>query len=52
MFLPLFRRHASLIKLAFQDVSSEELRQLEAVLKKFGKRAQSLVEKKSRSQAE
>src|SRR5215472_709370 len=42
MFAPLFRRHAALIKRAFQDVSSEELQQLEAVLKKIGERAESL----------
>lgn len=44
MFTPLFRRHAALIKRAFQDVSSEELQQLEAVLKKIGKRAENLAE--------
>jgi len=46
MFVPLFRRHTALIKRAFQDVSSEELGQLEAVLKKIGKRAESLAEEK------
>lgn len=46
MFVPLFRRHAALIKRAFQDASSEELQQLEATLKKIGKRAESLAEKK------
>jgi len=45
MFIPLFRRHAALIKRAFQDASSEELQQLEATLKKIGKRAESLAEK-------
>jgi len=50
MFVPLFRRHASLIKRAFQDVSSDELRQLEGVLKKIGKRADSLAEKKGHSE--
>jgi MarR family 2-MHQ and catechol resistance regulon transcriptional repressor len=45
MFVPLFRRHAALIKRAFQDVSSEELKQFELVLKKIGKRAESLAEK-------
>lgn len=50
MFVPLFRRHAALIKRAFQDVSSEELRQLELILKKIGKRTESLAEKKDRSQ--
>src|ERR1700746_1246799 len=49
MFVPLFRRHAALIKRAFQDVSSEELQQLEAVLKKIGKRAESLAEQKAHS---
>jgi MarR family transcriptional regulator, 2-MHQ and catechol-resistance regulon repressor len=49
MFAPLFRRHAALIKRAFQDVSSEELQQLETVLKKIGKRAESLAEQKSHS---
>lgn len=45
MFVPLFRRHAALIKRAFQDVSSDELKQLEGVLKKIGKRAESLAER-------
>jgi MarR family transcriptional regulator, 2-MHQ and catechol-resistance regulon repressor len=44
MFLPLFRRHTALIKRAFEDVSPEELQQLEGVLKKVGKRAGSLAE--------
>ena len=44
MFVPLFRRHTALIKRAFQDVSSEELQQLEQLLKKIGKRAESLAE--------
>jgi len=43
MFLPLFRLHAVLIKRAFQDVSPEELQQLEVVLKKIGKHAESLA---------
>ena len=47
MFLPLFRRHTALIKEAFQDVSPEELQQLEGVLKKVGRRAESLAEKRS-----
>ena len=45
MFLPLFRRHTALIKRAFHDVSSEELQQLELILKKIGKRAETLAEK-------
>ena len=43
MFVPLFRRHTALIKHAFQDVSAEELHQLERVLKKVGKRAERLA---------
>ena len=50
MFLPLFRRHTALIKRAFQDVSSQELQQLEVVLKKIGNRAESLAEMKRYSQ--
>jgi MarR family 2-MHQ and catechol resistance regulon transcriptional repressor len=50
MFLPLFRRHAALIKHAFQDVSSKELQQLELILKKIGKRAESLAEKRGHAQ--
>jgi MarR family 2-MHQ and catechol resistance regulon transcriptional repressor len=49
MFVPLFRRHTALIKRAFQDVSVEELQQIELVLKKIGKRAESLAEDKSHS---
>jgi MarR family 2-MHQ and catechol resistance regulon transcriptional repressor len=44
MFLPLFRRHRALINRAFQDISREELQQLERVLKKIGKRAESLAD--------
>ena len=50
MFLLLFRRHRALIKRAFLDVSPEELEQLEGVLKKVGKRAKSLAEKKGHSE--
>jgi MarR family 2-MHQ and catechol resistance regulon transcriptional repressor len=45
IFHPLFRRHAGLIEGVFQDVSPEELEQLETVLKKIGRRAESLAEK-------
>lgn len=44
-FVPLFREHTALIKRAFQGVSSEEMQQLERVLKSLGKRAESLAEK-------
>jgi MarR family 2-MHQ and catechol resistance regulon transcriptional repressor len=50
MFVPLFRRHTALIKRAFQDVSSEELQELELILKKIGKRAESLAAKKEHSE--
>jgi len=49
MFVPLFRRHAVLIQQAFQDVSPEELKQLEIGLKKIGKRAESLADKNRHS---
>jgi MarR family transcriptional regulator, 2-MHQ and catechol-resistance regulon repressor len=45
-FFPVFRRHAVLIKRVFQDISSEDLQLLEATLKKIGKRADSLAEKR------
>jgi len=48
MFVPLFRRHRALIKRAFQDVSPQELEQLQGALKKVGKRAESLAKKKLR----
>ena len=49
VFHPLFRRHAALIKGVFQDVSPEELEQLETLLKKIGRRAESLAEKHGHS---
>lgn len=42
VFAPVFRQHTALIKRAFQDVSSEEMQQLEEILKKIGKRAENL----------
>jgi MarR family transcriptional regulator, 2-MHQ and catechol-resistance regulon repressor len=50
MFVPVFRRHAAVIKRAFQDVSPLELKQLEVVLKKIGKRAERLAERKGYSE--
>jgi MarR family transcriptional regulator, 2-MHQ and catechol-resistance regulon repressor len=50
MFVPLFRRHTALIKRVFQDVSLEELQLLELVLKRIGKRAESLAEEEGSSQ--
>jgi hypothetical protein len=40
MLVLVFRRHNELSKRAFQDLSPEELQQLEAVLKKIDKRGQ------------
>jgi len=45
------RRHPALIEGAFQDVSLEELQQLEVMLKEIGKRAEGLAERKGYSQA-
>jgi MarR family 2-MHQ and catechol resistance regulon transcriptional repressor len=39
-FLPIFRQHAALLKRAFQDVSPDEQREMEEVLKKIGRRAE------------
>ena len=44
VFVPIFRQHAALIKRAFQDVSPEEQRQMEEVLKRIGRRAEGLGE--------
>ena len=43
IFLPIFRQHAALIQRAFHDVSPEEQRQLEEVLKRIGRRAEELA---------
>jgi DNA-binding MarR family transcriptional regulator len=40
-FVLVLRRHNALSKRAFQDLSPEELQQLEVVLKKIDKRGQS-----------
>jgi MarR family 2-MHQ and catechol resistance regulon transcriptional repressor len=44
VFVPIFREHAALIKRAFQDVSPQEQRRIEEVLKKIGRRAEELDE--------
>ena len=49
VFLPIFRQHAALLKRAFQDVSSDEQRQVEEVLKKIGRRAEELGEQEGHS---
>ncbi len=48
MFVPLFRQHAALVEKAFQDVSPEEKRQVEDVLKHIGKRADRLASGQNR----
>ena len=52
IFIPLFRLHTALINRAFEDVSPEELQQLELILKKVGKRAERLAEKNGSSELE
>ena len=42
LIAPIFRKHAAEIKKVFADASPKELRTLETILKKIGKRAQSL----------
>ncbi|WP_251106274.1 MarR family winged helix-turn-helix transcriptional regulator [Alloacidobacterium dinghuense] len=44
VFVPIFRQHAALIKRAFQDVTPEEQRQMEEMLKRIGRRAEELSE--------
>jgi MarR family 2-MHQ and catechol resistance regulon transcriptional repressor len=44
VFVPIFRQHAALLKRALQDVSPDEQRQMEEVLKKIGRRAEELGE--------
>jgi len=48
VFVAIFRQHAALIKGAFQDVSPEEQRQMEEVLKRIGRRAEELGEQEGR----
>jgi MarR family 2-MHQ and catechol resistance regulon transcriptional repressor len=47
VFVPIFRQHSALIERAFQDVSPEERRQMEEVLKKIGRRAEELEKQES-----
>jgi MarR family transcriptional regulator, 2-MHQ and catechol-resistance regulon repressor len=42
LITPVFRKHAAEIKKVFGDASPKELRTLETILKKIGKRAESL----------
>jgi len=50
-FLPIFKTHGDLIKRVLQDVSSEELQQLEVVMKKIGRRAERLADESGLSAA-
>jgi len=43
MFVPLFKMHNSLLKRVFDELSPDEQRQLEQLLKKVGRRAEELV---------
>jgi MarR family 2-MHQ and catechol resistance regulon transcriptional repressor len=47
MFVPLFCRQTALIQQAFEDVSPEEQKQVEDVLKRIGKRADRLASEKN-----
>jgi MarR family 2-MHQ and catechol resistance regulon transcriptional repressor len=42
LIAPVFRKHAAEIRRVFADASTKELRNLETILKKIGKRAESL----------
>ena len=44
VFVPVFRQYSALLKLAFQDVSPEEQRQMEDVLERIARRAEELGE--------
>jgi len=46
LIVPAFRRHAGQMRRVFSDLSREELRGLEIALKKVGKRAAALTEKR------
>ena len=46
LIVPAFRKHSGLMKKVFSELSPEELRGLEAALKKVGKRAAALMEQR------
>src|SRR5580700_9868292 len=46
LIAPAFRRHAGQMRKVFSELSSEDLRSLEAALKKIGKRAAALMEQR------
>ena len=49
VFAPIFRQHAARIKRAFRDISPEEQRELEEVLRRIGRRAEELGEQEGHS---
>jgi MarR family transcriptional regulator, 2-MHQ and catechol-resistance regulon repressor len=46
VIVPLFKKHAALIKDVFSELSGSELQQLEASLRRIGMRAQSLEDRR------
>jgi MarR family 2-MHQ and catechol resistance regulon transcriptional repressor len=46
LIVPAFRKHAGQMRKVFSELSQEELRVLEAALKKIGKRAATMVDQK------
>src|ERR1700745_4150888 len=46
LIVPAFRKHSGQMKRVFSELSAEELRSLEVALKKLGKRAAALMEKR------
>ena len=42
LIVPVFRKHAAAMKKVFSELSSDELQQLESLLKKVGRRAEAL----------
>jgi len=48
LIVPIFRKHSAEIRKMFADASPQELQILESVLKKAGKRARALAEKRSK----
>jgi len=42
LIVPVFRKHAAAMKKVFSELSSDELQQLESILKKVGRRAEAL----------
>jgi MarR family 2-MHQ and catechol resistance regulon transcriptional repressor len=47
VFVPIYRHHAALIKRAFQEISRDERRQLQELLKRIGRRAEELADQES-----